>query len=231
MKVYLATSALIKENWDWIKTMEAAIELGVPGVQLYINDYSIQKDYLDKALELIQKHKLEVLWHLPNIPETKHLEAYQYLTKRYESRGLIHYVPTRELPLKDANIGWENSISGKFDTQHVLETFDKSRQDNTFFVFDMTRIMYTDGDTTTKEEIYEFIVNTLSKLNSRDVIHVTGKDSWHLPSREALCIFAEGILEPIAHEILKFDGIIVPEYENFEVTVESIKKMKTMALS
>jgi hypothetical protein len=226
MKIYLASSALIKEGFDWIKTIEDARKLEVEGVQLYLNDTHTDIEYSEKVVALLKKYSLEVLWHLPNMPNEKQLYNYQYLINNIDSRGLIHHMPATLLPLKDANIGWENSKSGQFDKQHVLETFGKSRKDNTFFVFDITRIMYTNDPETDAPEIFDFIKKIIEKMSNTDIIHYTEKNSWERTGRESMCTFSEGILKPIIKDILDFGGVIVPEYESLRITRDSIDKMR-----
>jgi hypothetical protein len=135
---------------------------------------------------------------------------------------LVHYLPLKELPLKDANIGWENSLYGEFYKEHVLETFAKAREDTTFFVFDVTRVMYLDENHKDPQEILDFVAGQVRLLTEEDVIHFTEKKSWHQTGRQNPCVFGEGVLKPIAPSIKNFGGIVVPEFEDLDITARSV---------
>jgi len=222
MKIFYPSSALFKEKFDCIRTIEEASKFPVQGVQLYINGSFTGHAYCDKLLGLLNSSKLDVLWHLPNSPTEKDLDMYLYLIKSRPAKGLVHYLPLKELPLKGADIGWENSLYGEFYKDHVLESFAKARENNTFFVFDITRVMYLDEAHKDPQEILDFVVEQMKLLTEEDVIHFTEKKSWYQTGRQNPCTFGEGVLKPIAQLIKDFGGIVVPEFEELDVTSRSI---------
>ena len=56
---------------------------------------------------------------------------------------LIHYQPwTREINLAGKQVGWENSVTGRYDPSHILEAMDQAINLNSLFVFDIGRSLY-----------------------------------------------------------------------------------------
>src|SRR3990172_5173688 len=115
-ETYLATSALIKEDFDGLRTIQEAKKAGFDGVQLFLDPKYRDENYRKAIVAELNDANLGVVIHLPNEVSLEDKKAAELLVKELpQSRVLIHFRPTINLPdIEGSLIGWENSTIGKF---------------------------------------------------------------------------------------------------------------------
>ncbi len=230
-ETYLATSALAKEGFDGLRTVQEAKKSGFDGVQLFLDPKYRDEHYRKTLVSEIEDSKLGVLIHLPNEVSLEDKQAAEILLKELpKARVLIHYIPAINLPdIQNTLVGWENSMIGKFGPEqvgHIEEVKKKVREDNTFFVFDFGRTMYLDEEVGS-ENVTSFIKDEIKRLDpKRDIIHLADKGSWVLKFRDSMCVLGDGICADLLEDILSFDGVIVLEYEDLQTAVDSLSVIR-----
>jgi len=237
----LASSALPK--FDLKLTIEAAIQNGFEGVQLYLNEACLNEKYITDLVELIESSALaNIVIHLPDIEKLESEPRYidvahdlcSAIGKGVRVLVLVHYVEDLEAStIKNISdgieqpVGIENSKTGGFYPESIILPFQLSRVLGSFFVYDIGRMFYASSEEET-ERIAAFTVQTIRDLDpTKDIIHLTGKTSWTKRFRECSCAY--GIEEDITPEIVKeavreFEssgGVIVFEHEDLQQALDS----------
>lgn len=231
-EIYLATSALIRENFDAQRTIEEAKKNGFFGVQLFINPSYRSQEYVASLSDSLNQFGLGLIVHLPNaeIINPADINVAESLVSAVpDTKVIVHYLPATQLPIvKGTRVGWENSVN-RPDFDHIAETRRKVAVDNTFFVFDFLRLMNT-GDERIKEQAATFIKETIQSLRPKlDLIHIADKTSWEIPFREGMCPIGQGIVTEFLPEVLDFlskDGRLVFEHEDLQMAIDSLRVFK-----
>jgi len=227
-EVYLASSALKKENFDLLRTIEEAKNSGFDGVQLFINNQFSQEEYLKRTTEELKRSGLGLIVHLPNEVSPSDKNAAEYLVREFpDARVLIHLLPATELPdIEGTLVGWENSMVGKFGPEqvgHIDEVKKVVKKDNTFFVFDFGRMLYLEEEGVGKEEALKFIRDEISNLDpKKDIIHLSDKKSWVLKFRDSMCVLGDGVCGELLEDIYNYSGIVVFEHEDLQMALDSL---------
>jgi hypothetical protein len=228
-KTYLATSALIAEGFDAHRTAEEATKHGFYGVQLFVNqEYHVPR-YVGSLISVLREKNLGLIIHLPNTPSPEDIQAAEdFVEEIPEASVIIHYLPATCLPqVKGTIVGWENSVNSP-DLDHVNQTLEKVKADDSFFVFDCGRLMNT-NDEDTKQQVRDFIDSVLQKLDpKRDILHLGDKTNWEGKFRESMCPFGEGILAEFLPQVKEFvarGGKVVFEQEDLQMTIDSLKAL------
>lgn len=222
--VYLASSALAKEKFDCLRTVEEGINKGFDGVQLYIDPSLRNGRYLTTLVQELAASRLGLLLHLPDILAADDLIVARKLMSQFpESRMLIHYQPwTRPINLAGRQAGWENSVTGKYDPIHILEAMDQATIHNSFFVFDIGRSLYA-RDKNEIRQITNFTLGTIKSLDPhQDVIHADDKSTWTGSFREEMCILGVGICAAFVEALKAYRGTVVLEHEDLGMAVASL---------
>lgn len=231
-EAYLASSALIAEGFDGNRTVEEAVNASFDGVQLFLDERYKNPDYRRSVIHSLRGTNLGIVLHLPNITTLKDIAAASEIVYEYPNTNvLIHYLPETSLPKLDSTvIGWENSLvcplnSGQIE--HIAKVKCKVQEDKTFFVFDMGRLLYTDGNTS-EDEAISFIRREIKCLNpQRDIIHLADKATWTSDFRESMCTLGQGVMREFLGDIKQFSGIIVFEHEDLQMAIDSLKVAKS----
>jgi sugar phosphate isomerase/epimerase len=229
-EIFLASSVI--EGFDGHQTIKQAQESGFDGVQLYLDPRYRDPEYTAETIALLCDSGLGLAIHLPNTVTEEDLAAAEvFVEKIPDVKIFIHFSPTTEAPkVKGTKVGWENSLTGVFDTDQIEEIIEKVAEENTFFVFDPGRIMYTDEETS-KEEIVAYIREKLGQLDpERDILHIADKECWTLRFRDCMCVLGEGVCAELLEDIAAFPGIIVIEMEDLEMALDSLEVIKEIRL-
>ncbi len=229
-EVYLASSALISEDFDGNRTIEEAQKAGFKGVQLFLDPKYRDRNYLESVLISLETSELGLVLHLPNIVEEDAQVAERIVKEYPETKVLVHYLPATELPvIEGTTVGWENSKIGPLSedmVEHLQKVKDKVFKDNTFYVYDMGRQLYASDESEVQRTI-EFIRAEIRALDpKKDVIHLADKTSWILKFRDSMCALGDGIMKEFIDDINNFQGPIVFEHENLEMALKSLEVIK-----
>lgn len=225
-EIYLASSALIHEGFDGFATIREARKHLFDGVQLYLDPSYRDVNYRDGVVKSLSRGDLGVVLHMPNIPTPLDISAIRDLQARLgRSRTLIHYEPLTKPFVSDLHLGWENSRNGtikrKHQDVHLRELRNAVRRDNTFIVFDMGRMAYTD-ELTDEDRTIGFIREQMNRLiHRRDIIHTADKDNWEVEFRNGMCALGNGVMKHFLSDLQHYHGIIVFEYEDLNMAIES----------
>lgn len=212
-QVYLASSALIKEGYDGLKTIVEAKRAGFDGVQLFLDHSYRQDKYLIRTINALAFGQLGLVLHLPNEVSQADIQAAEKLVKHYPgTRALIHYLPTTQLPkVEGTRVGWENSTIG-FDPIHVREVKNAVNRNGTFFAYDLSRQLVLDGTVTLDTAVMAVKRNIQYLKPRKDIIHV-------MP-------MAQGICAAILADIRNYPGIVVLEHEDLQMAVASLSALR-----
>lgn len=241
------------EGFHLLPAIEHAIKDNFDGVQLYINDDILDPIIFEQIVaKLLESNLTNVVFHLPNFDKVKekpeYIQAVEALVARLPNtvrwHALIHIgygpkgaevnVKYSQLQMQIAGraICIENSLTGVYNTQHVIQAASLARSLGSGFVFDVGRILYpNEKREINEEEVYRFILGVISTMKPEtDIIHTAGKLSWEKTFRESACAFgAEGdITFPLRDAILEFHengGIVVFEHEDQEMILESRRNL------
>src|SRR5258708_6708383 len=109
-EAYLASSALIAEQFDGNRTIEEANKVGFAGVQIFLDPKYRNPDYLESILVSLENSNLGIVLHLPNIVEEEDVKIAEKIIREHpDAKVLIHYIPATELPnIIGTTVGWEN---------------------------------------------------------------------------------------------------------------------------
>ncbi len=207
--------------------------------------------YRDAVIMAIERHGFSesLLLHLPDRLDNEgfDIEAAAALAEAFpKMKPFIHYDPDVSTPqINGKPVGYENGAKG-FKTSfednkaHVSETLAKTREEETFFVFDIGRLTYDNTENQmfgTRQEVAEFIAEIMGQLDpNQDVLHINDKTTWHQHPRDARCIVGEGILAKsifedgscildLVCEFIYQGGVVVPEYETLAQTAQSFQAL------
>ncbi len=230
-EAYLASSALIAEQFDGNRTIEEANKVGFAGVQIFLDPKYRNPDYLESILVSLENSNLGIVLHLPNIVEEEDVKIAEKIIREHpDAKVLIHYIPATELPnIIGTTVGWENSKIGPLNEEmltHMEEVKQKVAQNNTFFVYDMGRQLYANDETQIQESINYIRAQIKSLDPKKDVIHLADKTSWVLKFRDSMCALGDGIMQEFVEDIRNFKGVVVFEHENLQMALDSLKALK-----
>jgi len=227
-EIFLASSALVEEDFEGKRTIEEASGIGFAGVQLFLDPRYRNPEYRKGIINMLKDSDLELIIHLPNEVEEIDKEAAEDLSKAFpSSKMLIHYQPTTSLPkIAGTKVGWENSLVGPLDEtqiKHIERVQERVSKDDTFFVFDMGRLLYTPDEDTSSQETIEYIKQQIRELDPQnDVIHLADKESWVLKFRQCMCVLGEGVMDNFLEDIRNFEGPVVLEHEDLQMALDSL---------
>lgn len=229
-EVYLASSALVKDQFEGKRTIEEAARYGFDGVQLYLDPRYRRAEYCSQVATVLQQSGLGVVFHLPNMPTPDDFDGLRRMAQELpKQRTVLHYLPATNRPKIDgAVIGWENSVTGRHDAKHIRDVFNLSCREGTFFAFDFGRSQFTEaGEFEKQAEILTFIRRMLSKLNpKKDIIHLADKKTWEGNFRDVMCALGQGICRVLIDDLRKFSGVVVMEHEDLQMAVDSIDVLR-----
>src|SRR5258706_12710345 len=231
-EIYLASSALALEDFEGKRTIEEASQSGFDGVQLFLDPRYRNPEYESSILENLNQSGLKLVLHLPNTVTDEDIHIAENIVESFpDARVLIHYIPATELPnVNGTKVGWENSQIGPLSdemVEHLRGVEERVKKDNTFFVFDMGRILYAEGEEEIAKTI-DFIRLKIASLDpTKDIIHLADKTSWVLKFRDCMCVLGEGVMVNFIEDIGKFEGAIVFEHENLQMALQSLDFLKS----
>lgn len=236
--LFLASSAFKEEGFDLLRTVHEGISNGFSGVQLFINENWVDNRKIDQLAIEIKNHGLELLIHLPNLPDKRILKACGRLGNTVpEARALIHFKPALKLPIirgekrKILEVGWENSMIGSNSEaiEHLERVMEKVLLDRTFMVFDTGRLMYPPLK---QEEAIELVRQVMTELKpNKDVLHVADKNSWDGKYQDHWCHLGDknGVnyqLLPDYRRFLTEGGRVVLEHESLSMAIDSLPSLR-----
>lgn len=231
-EIYLASSALINEGYEGVRTIEEAKRGQFAGVQLFLDPRYRDVNYRNALFEILRQSGLGLVLHLPNIVQPEDITAAEAIVHEFpDAKVLIHYIPATQLPkIPGTTVGWENSQVGPLTDeilQHLEEVKRRVAEDNTFFVFDMGRQLYTENDETDPQKTIDYIKRIIRSLDpTNDVIHLADKWGWTMSFRETMCVLGEGLMAYFIDDIRAFAGVVVFEYENLDMAIKSLAVVK-----
>ena len=116
--VYLASSALIEEDFDGVKTVEEAQKAGFDGVQLFLDPRYRDLEYRNEAISKLKESGIGLVLHLPNVVDDEDIQAAEDIVRSFpNAKVLIHYEPATKLPeIEGTRVGWENSRNGALNS-------------------------------------------------------------------------------------------------------------------
>lgn len=226
-KVYLASSALIKEGYDGLRTIVEAHKAGFDGVQLFLDPKYRQDRYLARITNALAFSNLGLVVHLPNEVCPADIQATEKLVKsRPDAKVLIHYLPITQLPnLNGARVGWENSQTG-WDPIDIRKTKDAANRDGTFFAYDLGRQLVLDGKVTPDTAVRAVKRNIQHLKPHKDIIHAADKDNWNSRFRDHWLPLGQGICAGLLADIRNYQGIVVLEHEDLQMAVASLSALR-----
>lgn len=219
MQIYLASSALKKECYDLIRTIEIAQKQSFSGVQLYLGDRFLNPHYVEAVVSFLNETNLQAIVHLQDEFKDIYIQPTQKILSHADRKlALIHYKEGMQIPsIKGVQIGLENAISGYDEYYYsLLDAIIRKKQLR--FAFDIPRLF---GSTPRDMNIIDqFVREKVRTLNQNDVIHLIDQ---YVPgvSRRMWCSLGNGLMTPYVNEIISFTGAIVLEYEKLEMALES----------
>ena len=226
-EIYLASSAL-SPGFDGLETIKAAKDYGFDGVQLYFDKRYREISYINEALKYLSVARLGLVVHLPNVIKPEDLIAARYMAgKRRGIKMLIHHLPAQTLPdIKGAFMGWENSVTGKHDPDHISSTMTRSRNEGAFFAYDYGRSVYP-VNKAGQINIFNYVLKTICSLRSdKDIIHIEDRTSWQKPYRESACALGDGIWKELVDFLAGWPGAVVMEHEDLQQAIDSLNKLR-----
>jgi len=226
-EVYLASSALIRDGFDGLRTIEEAQRSGFDGVQLFLDPGYRRDEYLSRVIQELAYSQLGLVIHLPNIMAPEDLAPAEELVSQFPaSKLLIHYLPTTELPsIRGTKVGWENSVIG-YDLDHIAKTRSAVARDDTFFVFDMGRPLVLENKVKPNIAVHRIREEIQALRPHVDLIHTADKDDWNTRFKGHWRPLGKGVCLALLGEMRAFQGIVVLEHEDLKMAVDSLRVLK-----
>ncbi len=219
MKLFLASSALKKECYDLIRTIEIAQKYDFYGVQLYLADRFLNSHYVEAVASFLYETNLRTIVHLEDEFKDIYIQPTQKILSHTDNKiALIHYKEAMQIPnIKGVQIGLENAISG-YD-EHYYSFLDATiKAKKLHFAFDIPRLF---GTTPRNMKVIDnFISKTIQRMGASNIIHLIDIIRPGI-SRNLWCTLGCGIITPHLASILSFKGPIVLEYENLDMAIKS----------
>lgn len=230
-EVYLASSAV--PGFEGQTTIKEAIDAGFDGVQLYLDNRYRNKEYTNETMRLVSISRLGMLIHLPNQPTEEDLTSAKWIAdNRPATVMVLHHGPATARPeIPGAIIGWENSVTGKHDPEHVLGTLDRSRKEKCPFIYDYGRSRQP-GTEREHKEIIKFIKGVFALMDPKtDILHTANQLWWDKPFRECESSLARGIWTWSVNFLKKWPGVVVIENENLDMAIEGLEVLRNNQVS
>ncbi|MCP4155490.1 MAG: hypothetical protein GY757_47645 [bacterium] len=219
--IYLASSAA--PHYDLIETVKIASLNGFDGVQLYLGDRFLNREYLRNLTALLNQTNPGVIIHLPDIyNKMLELPVIELLSSQIIKRALIHFRTGMTIPaIPGVDMGLENAVFG-YEPAYYNLLRNTIKENGLFFVFDVPRLFGVEN--IDRDETDGFIKETLAVMREKDVLHlIDQRDCGN--DRKRWCCLGDGVLKPYMDLIANFPGVTVLEYEDLNMALESKKRV------